>query len=130
VSILSAVVHARLKNEITRSDVKEIVVLKHYAGLPYPDFLELARPKRGGNEYVIIEFDANVDMMNSSFENLAAYEFPSPYIKRPANTVIGWDEYATDDNFKNCVEIGLIQQCHTLIDQGLIEDPDMLSHNI
>ena len=66
------------KYETTRSDVKEIVVLRHYARLPYPDFLDLAKPKRGGNEKVSIELDTNADMRNLSFENLAAYECPSP----------------------------------------------------
>ena len=44
-------------------------------------------------------------MMNLNFENVGAYEFPSPCIKRPNDTIIGWDEYATDENFKKCVEI-------------------------
>ena len=78
--------------------MKEIVVLRHYFGLPYLDFLDLAKPKKGGNEYAIIEFDTNIGMRKSSFENLAAYEFPSAYIKRPTNAIIGWDEYTTKEN--------------------------------
>ena len=68
-------------------------------------------------------------MGNLSFENLAAYEFPSPYITRPNNdnSIIGWNEYATNDNFKKCVEINLIKECHVLIEQGLL-NANMLSH--
>ena len=116
------------KHEITRADVIEIAGF-HYIDKDYPDFMRLAKPRRGQNEYVIIELDPDADVANLSFENLAAYEYPSPYITRPNNdnTIIGWDEYATDDNFKKCVEINLIHQCHGLVEKGLI-NPNMLCH--
>ena len=114
------------KHQITKADVTEIAIL-HYSDLDYPEFINLAKPKRGAKEYTIIKLDSDADMKKSSFENLAAYEFPSPYIKRPHDTIVGWNEYATDENFKRCVEINIIQQCYPLIDQRLIP-PHMLSH--
>ena len=87
------------KHEITRADVFEVAVL-HFNDLAYPEFINLAKPKRGGKEYEIIELDPDADMGNLSFENVGAYEFPSPDIQRPKETIVGWNEYATNDNFK------------------------------